>query len=195
MKGCFAPKIKNEYLFIACAKWIVNKNFIYSGKKLMEKILISACLLGLPVRYDNKIQPVENECVQKWHKEGRLVVVCPEVKGGLSTPRPPAEIMAGSGEDVLTGDACIHNSAGGDVTRAFITGAQEALDLVQQFHIRMAILKEKSPSCGSHFIYDGSFSRRLIPGRGVTAALLIRNGVAVFSEKDVVLACEFLGML
>ena len=161
----------------------------------MEKILISGCLLGLPVRYDNKIQPVENKYIQKWHKEGRLVVVCPEVKGGLPIPRPPAEIMGGSGEDVLTGDACIHNSAGGDVTQPFISGAQAALELVQRFHIRMAILKEKSPSCGSHFIYDGTFSRRLIPGRGVTAALLIRNGVAVFSEKDLGAAFEFFGGL
>lgn len=161
----------------------------------MERILISGCLLGLSVRYDNKIQPVKNKCIRMWRNEGRLVVVCPEVDGGLSTPRPPAEIVAGSGEDVLTGDAVIHNAAGLDVTQAFITGAHTALELTQQFHIRMAILKEKSPSCGSGFIYDGTFSRRLVSGRGVTAALLVKNGVAVFSEKNIGAACEFLGTL
>jgi len=157
----------------------------------MERILISACLLGLPVRYDNKIQPVKSKYIHRWRYEGRLVVVCPEVEGGLSTPRPPAEIVAGSGEDVLTGDAGIHNAAGLDVTQAFITGAHTALELTQRFHIRMAILKEKSPSCGSGFIYDGTFSRRLISGWGVTAALLVKNGVTLFNENDMVAACEF----
>lgn len=161
----------------------------------MEKILISGCLLGLPVRYDNKIQPVKNEYIQKWRAEDRFVIVCPEVKGGLPIPRPPAEIVGGSGEDVLIGDADIRNADGEDVTQAFITGAQAALEQVQRFHIRMAILKEKSPSCGSRFIYDGTFSRRLIPGGGVTAALLVKNNVTVFSENDVAAAVEFLARL
>ena len=161
----------------------------------MKKILISGCLLGFPVRYDNKIQPVENKYIEKWRDEGRLVVVCPEVAGGLPTPRPPAEIVAASGEDVLTGDAAIRNAAGTDVTQAFIKGAHTALELVQRFNIRVAILKEKSPSCGSGLIYDGTFSRRLIPGRGVTVALLEQNGVSVFSENDIGDVCEFLAML
>ena len=159
----------------------------------MEKILISGCLVGRQVRYDNKIQKVENECILKWRGQNRLVVVCPEVEGGLPTPRPPAEIVGGTGEDVLTGDAGVHTVTGADVTSAFIRGAHLALDLVQRFHIRVALLKERSPSCGSCTIYDGTFSQRPIPGRGVTAALLARHGVAVFNETQLDSVCAFLG--
>ena len=172
---------------------MINLNFW--KKNCMEKILISGCLLGLDVRYDNKIQPVENNILLEWQQEGRLVVVCPEVEGGLLVPRPPAEIVEGSGEDVLNGTAGILNERGEDVTAAFIRGAQISLDLVKRFSVRVAILKEKSPSCGSTSIYDGSFSRKRIPGQGVTVALLRKNGVAVFSEKNIGAACEFLGTL
>lgn len=158
----------------------------------MEKILISGCLLGLAVRYDNKIQPVENKILLEWQQEGRLVVVCPEVEGGLLVPRPPAEIVEGTGEDVLNGKAGLLNERGEDVTAAFIRGADVALELVKRFSIRVAILKEKSPSCGSTSIYDGSFTRKRIPGQGVTAALLRKNGVKVFSEKQLGAVREYL---
>jgi uncharacterized protein YbbK (DUF523 family) len=158
----------------------------------MEKILISGCLLGLDVRYDNKIQPIENNLLLEWQREGRLVVVCPEVEGGLLVPRPPAEIVGGSGEDVLNGKAGIINKQGEDVTAAFIRGADIALDLVKRFSIRVAILKEKSPSCGSTAIYDGTFSRKRVPGQGVTAALLRNNGVKVFSEKEIGAVREYI---
>ncbi|MFK5954084.1 MAG: DUF523 domain-containing protein [Desulfobacterium sp.] len=158
----------------------------------MEKILISGCLLGLDVRYDNKIQPVENKILIEWQQEGRLVVVCPEVEGGLLVPRPPAEIVEGTGEDVLNGKAGLLNERGEDVTAAFIRGADVALELVKRFSIRVAILKEKSPSCGSTSIYDGSFTRKRIPGQGVTAALLRKNGVKVFSEKQLGAVREYL---
>ena len=151
----------------------------------MVKILISGCLLGRKVRYDNKIQPVEDERVLAWFREGRLVVVCPEVTGGLPIPRPPAEIVGGSGEDVLNGKAYIMNAAGEDVTHAFVQGAKAVLELAKRFDIRVAILKEKSPSCGATTIYDGTFSGKRIPGQGVTAALLRRNDIKVFSEKEV----------
>jgi len=158
----------------------------------MEKILISGCLLGLDVRYDNRIQPVENKILLGWQQEGRLLVVCPEVEGGLSIPRPPAEIVEGSGEDVLNGKAGILNEKGEDVTAAFIRGANIALELVKRFSIRVAILKEKSPSCGSTSIYDGSFTRKRIPGQGVTTALLRKNGVKVFSEKEIGAVQEYI---
>ncbi len=161
----------------------------------MVKILISGCLLGLEVRYDKKIQPVENKNILKWQREGRLVVVCPEVSGGLLVPRPPAEIVGGSGEQVLNGGACIMNVAGEDVTHAFIRGAGAALDLARRFDIRLAILKEKSPSCGSTAVYDGTFSGKRIPGQGVTAALLRRNGIRVFSEKEVDAAGAYLALM
>ncbi len=172
---------------------MINLNFW--KKNCMEKILISGCLLGLDVRYDNKIQPIESSILLVWQQERRLVVVCPEVEGGLLIPRPPAEIVGGSGEDVLNEKAGIINEQGADVTAAFIRGADIALDLVKRFSIRVAILKEKSPSCGSTSIYDGSFTRKRIPGQGVTAALLRKNGVAVFNEKNIGTACEFLGTL
>ena len=158
----------------------------------MKKILISGCLLGFNVRYDNKIQLLENEMLLEWQQEGRLVVVCPEVEGGLFTPRPPAEIVGGSGEDVLNGKAGIVNERGADVTAEFIRGADIALELVKRFSIRVAILKEKSPSCGSNVIYDGSFTRKRIPGQGVTAALLRENGVKVFSEKEIGAVLEYI---
>ncbi|SMD04543.1 Uncharacterized conserved protein YbbK, DUF523 family [Desulfocicer vacuolatum DSM 3385] len=161
----------------------------------MEKILISGCLLGMNVRYDNKNQSIESEIVIKWQRESRLVVVCPEVEGGLFVPRPPAEIVEGGGEDVLNGKAGILNKNGEDVTAAFIRGAEIALELAKRFSIRIAILKEKSPSCGSSSIYDGSFSGKRIPGQGVTAALLRKNGIKVFSEKQLAAVQEYIGLL
>jgi len=151
----------------------------------MEKILISGCLLGMEVRYDKKIQALENDLLFKWRGQGRLVVVCPEVEGGLPVPRPPAEIVGGSGEDVLNGAATVLNVQGEDVTAAFVRGADIALELVKRFGIRVAILKSKSPSCGSSVIYDGTFSQGQIPGQGVTTALLKKHGVMVFSEKEI----------
>jgi len=168
------------------------KNLKYWKKNCMEKILISGCLLGMDVRYDNKIQCVDNKIILKWQQEGRVVAVCPEVEGGLFVPRPPAEIVGGSGEDALNGKAAIINEEGVDVTAAFIRGAGIALDRVKRFSIRVAILKEKSPSCGSTFIYDGSFSGKRVPGQGVTAALLRKNGIKVFSEKQLGAVQEYL---
>jgi len=147
-------------------------------------IIVSACLLGLPVRYDGRVVPFKNTLLTRWQREGRLIAVCPESAGGLPTPRPSAEIVNGDGNAVLAGKACIKDMNGTDVTECFIRGAQEALRLALAFNARTAILKENSPSCACHFVYDGSFSGVLQPGRGVTAALLHQNGVAVFSESE-----------
>lgn len=100
--------------------------------------------------------------------------VCPEVAGGLGVPRPPAEIVGGR---VLT-------RAGDDVSSAFVAGAQHALEVVRRFDLRLALLKQRSPSCGSKEIYDGSFSGRLVAGEGLTAALLRANGVEVYDETQ-----------
>jgi len=150
----------------------------------MEKILISACLLGEPVRFDGAGKLVRDERLTRWGKEGRLVTVCPELAGGLGVPRPAAEIQDGSGEDVLQARARIHTKSGADLPAAFLAGAETALALARQCHIRMAILKENSPSCGSSAIHDGTFSARRVPGQGVTAALLVRAGIAIFSEAQ-----------
>lgn len=148
----------------------------------MEKIFISACLAGDRVRYDGRRAPLEHPLIREWDVRGRLIRFCPEMAGGLPMPRPPAEITRGSAVDVLDGKARVENARGRDVTRAFVDGAQLALALVRKENIKVALLKEKSPSCGTNRVYDGRFNGTLISGAGVTAALLSRSGIRVFSE-------------
>ncbi|NMP30635.1 DUF523 domain-containing protein [Thalassotalea sp. M1531] len=142
----------------------------------MEKILISACFLGLNVRYDGKAKALLNRTITDWRRQGRLIVVCPEVAGGLAVPREPAEINRDTGQ-VIT-------QQGADVSAAFKSGAEHALYLCQQHNIRYALLKESSPSCGSSRVYDGTFSGKKIEGRGITAQLLEKHGIQVFSEQN-----------
>lgn len=142
----------------------------------MEKILISACLLGDKVRYNAEIKACNDDLVKQWNDEGRFIKVCPEVSGGLPTPRPPAEYQQTS-ERVIT----VENV---DVTKAFVIGAHTALALCQKHDIKFAILKESSPSCGSSTIYDGSFSNQKVSGEGITTKLLREHGVQVFSENN-----------
>ena len=148
-------------------------------------ILVSACLLNHPVRYkgDGNPCPLLLEALAKGHSK-QLVAFCPEVAGGLSTPRPPAEIQGGTGADVLQGTASVMNKIGEDVTAAFVDGAQKCAELCKQKGITVAILKQRSPSCGSKAIYDGTFSDKTIAGQGVTAALLTNCGVKVYGEDD-----------
>lgn len=104
--------------------------------------------------------------------------------GGLCTPRPPAEIVGGAGEEVLSGSARVVANNGSDVTDAYLRGAKEALEACRRFGADSAILKSRSPSCGCGAVYDGTFSRTLRPGDGVTAALLKRCSIAVTTEED-----------
>jgi uncharacterized protein YbbK (DUF523 family) len=146
------------------------------------KILISACLLGQPVRYDGKGKPLIHPLIERWQGEGRLVSFCPELAGGMSVPRPPAEIEEGmTGEDVLNGRARVLELTGGDVTQAFLDGAHKALNVARQNACAHALLIDGSPSCGSLAIYDGNFAGRKHAGAGVTAALLQRHGISVFA--------------
>ncbi|WP_457646794.1 DUF523 domain-containing protein [Profundibacter sp.] len=152
----------------------------------MDKILISACLTGDPVRYDGAAKTSANPHLALWQAEGRLIPYCPEVAGGLPTPRLPAEIEAGaSAEQVLAGDALILDSAGGDVTSAFLAGAQATLALARQHACRHAVLTDGSPSCGTSYIYAGRFDGRRTAGMGVTAALLQSHGIRVWSEAQI----------
>lgn len=148
----------------------------------MSKYLISACLVGENVRYDAK------NCLQLKLKHlvdtQQAVVICPEVAGGLSTPRYPAEIIDGDGVAVLQGLAKVIDSQGIDVTREFILGANKTLELAQHFQVTHIILKANSPSCGSQMIYDGSFSNQKIAGKGVTVALLEQHGFTVMTEDE-----------
>ncbi len=138
-----------------------------------ENILISACLLGMNIRYDGKGEYIGE--IEKLKERYHLVPVCPEIYGGLETPREPAERLNGR---VVT-------RTGADVTGAFLKGAREALKLAVLFQCKYAVLKELSPSCGSGMIYDGSFSGALTAGYGVTAEMLRENGVTVLGESRI----------
>jgi uncharacterized protein YbbK (DUF523 family) len=150
------------------------------------KILISACLAGLPVRYDGQAKPLLHQAVERWRAEGRLVTLCPELAAGFQVPRPPAEIENGlDGDDVLDGRARVLEVGGADVSPAYMEGARIALAVAREQGCRHALLIDGSPSCGSGFVYDGSFSGLRHPGRGVTTALLTRSGIAVYSDREV----------
>ncbi|ANF95761.1 DUF523 domain-containing protein [Paenibacillus bovis] len=141
---------------------------------------ISACLTGIACRYDgksNRVSPLDDMVTS-----GRAVAFCPEVLGGMSTPREPAEIVGGTAEDVWRGAARVMTVSGEDVTDAFKQGAQLALEQARQAGITVAVLKANSPSCGSRMIYDGTFTGNKIVGSGLTAALFRRSGIEVFDE-------------
>lgn len=158
----------------------------------MNRVLISACLLGERVRYNGSDISTKHKILDSWHAEGRLVPICPEVAGGLTVPRPPAEILNGDGRTVLENNAKVMTRTGSDVTAAFLKGANEALAFARERKCRLAILTEKSPSCGSSLIHDGTFSAGLRQGRGVTTQLLEENGVRVFNQHQVEQAAEYL---
>ncbi|MFU1555745.1 DUF523 domain-containing protein [Aeromonas sp. A04] len=142
--------------------------------KTPPRVLVSACLLSQPVRYDGQSKGIVSDWLTALGAEGRTLAFCPEVAGGLPTPRPPAERQ---GERVLT-------ASGLDVTTEFDRGAELALALCQAQGIRFALLKEGSPSCGSGRIYNGRFEGVSVTGEGKTTALLRRHGINVFSEDQ-----------
>ena len=139
----------------------------------MEALLISACLLGAPCRYDGKSKP--DLRIARLVEKYEIIPVCPETLGGLKIPRLPSERV---GELVLMAD-------GTDVTENFRLGADEALKLAKEHNCTKALLKSKSPSCSNLMVYDGSFSKTLVYGMGVAAELLTQNGVKVYSEDEI----------
>ena len=159
----------------------------------MHFILVSACLLGSSVRYDGAHRRSKSEILQRWLAKGRVISICPEIAGGLSVPRPPAEVTAGAGgANVLAGLAKVVDQQANDVSAQFIAGARHALQQAQLKGVRLAVLKEGSPSCGSNYIHDGTFTGAQVRGQGVTSSLLESAGVRVFSEDQFVEANEFL---
>jgi uncharacterized protein YbbK (DUF523 family) len=163
---------------------------------MSAKILVSACLLGRPVRYDGSAKALAHAALEQWRVEDRLAVICPELAAGFTTPRPPAEIADGqSGRDVLSGAARVIEATGADVTELYLRGAQAALSLARSHGCKFALLTDGSPSCGSGFIYDGAFVGRKHVGEGVTSALLRENGVEVFSEAQIGVLQERLSQL
>ena len=143
--------------------------------------LVSACLLGVNCNFEgqNWLTPRLREDFLR----GDLFPVCPEVLGGLSVPRVPAEIFGGDGADVLDGKAKVLNMHGEDVTEQFLKGAYAALAIAKSVGATEALLIEKSPSCGCDKIFDGTFTEQFKAGDGVTAALLKRNGIKVTCIK------------
>lgn len=139
------------------------------------KILVSSCLLGEKVRYDGGDNGLSHPLFQQWNREGRLVSFCPECAGGLPTPRASAERV---GVRIMT-------QAGVDVTSEFKSGAEQAVELARSLKIDVAILKARSPSCGSGVIYDGNFAKRLVEGNGMTTDALIAAGIKVFGEDEI----------
>ncbi len=146
-------------------------------------ILISGCLAGIYCRYDGGTCRAEQ--LVELIRAGRAVFICPEQAGGFPTPRPPAEIEHGkTAADVLDGEGSVVSKTGVDMTPGFVAGAKATLALCQDLNIKVAIMKAGSPSCGSVAQYDGTFTGTLIPGAGVTAELLKRNGIQVFDEQN-----------
>lgn len=140
---------------------------------MKEKILVSGCLFGRNTKYNGKNNYVEN--IERLREKYDVVLTCPEVSGGLTIPRNPSEIRNNR----------VISNQGIDVTDNFQKGARIALELVKRHHIKKALLKESSPSCGSHYIYDGTFQNKKVNGTGITARLLMDNGVTVFNELEI----------
>jgi uncharacterized protein YbbK (DUF523 family) len=155
----------------------------------MQYVLVSSCLLGNAVRYDGKDKLSRSNVLKQWLQEGRVIAVCPEVEGGMSIPRPAAEVSDGKGgRAVLAGIAVVRQDDRQDVTYNFITGASKALAKAKAVGIQVAVLKEGSPSCGSNFTYDGNFTNKTVNHPGVTTAMLQEAGVKVFNEESFALA-------
>ncbi|WP_083194732.1 DUF523 domain-containing protein [Pararhodobacter sp. CCB-MM2] len=159
----------------------------------MSRILISACLMGSPVRYDGRAKTLTGELLERWQAEDRLVPLCPEVEAGLPTPRPPAEIAPGhEATDVLDASGKVLTDEGEDVTDFFRRGAQIALSVAREKDCRFALLTDGSPSCGSLNIYAGHHDGTRRQGRGVVTELLERHGIRVFAPRDIALLANAL---
>lgn len=138
-----------------------------------EKILVSACLLGINCKYDGNNN--KNDKVLEYLKDKEVIPICPEIYGGLQTPRTPSEIV---GDKVMTKEKT-------DVTKEYLKGAEETLKIAKLFNVKKALLKAKSPSCGNNEIYDGSFTGIKIKGMGITARLLKENGIEILNENEI----------
>jgi uncharacterized protein YbbK (DUF523 family) len=147
-----------------------------------ERILVSACLLNIACRPNAKAK--EDKTLLNLLAKKICFVLCPEILAGFSIPRSRLEIKGGDGEDVLDGKAKIFTEKGFDITDKMLNAARVVLEFCQKAGVKKVIFKEKSPSCGKNFIYDGTFSGKLIKGKGVVTAFLQREGIEVFSEGE-----------
>ena len=145
-------------------------------------ILVSACLVGINCKYNGNNN--KDLRIIELMAKGKAIPVCPELLGGLPTPRPAAEIQGGEGRDILYGTAAVQNNKGENVTNRFVKGAKETLKVAELAHVTAAIFKQRSPSCGSGQIYDGTFSGKVVAGDGIASAVLKEKGIKVFSEEN-----------
>lgn len=164
----------------------------YRTAEPIAKVLVSGCINGPAIRFNATNVEVRSPVWDRWAAEGRLVPFCAELSAGFAVPRPPAEIRGGDGTDVLRGDGVVVEDTGADVTAMFRAGAQNAVDHALAQGCVAAVLTDGSPSCGSTYIYDGSFGGGVIEGSGVVAQLLNDNGIRVFSEEQLEEADEYI---
>lgn len=148
---------------------------------MRRPVLVSACLLGLNTRYNAKIKQCTDVVNFLEHNNMLPIPCCPEQLGGLATPRPSCSFRNGDGDAVLNRRAKLLNTEGEDKTENFILGAKQSLEVAKIAQCTLALLKEKSPSCGVHSVYQ---EQQLITGKGVTTALLQQNGILVLSEEN-----------
>ena len=161
----------------------------------MHKILVSGCLNGRPIRFDSTNVSVESEIWDRWESEGRLVAFCPELAAGFPVPRAPAEIVGSTASVVLQGRGRVKEDNGTDVTDMFVDGARLAAKQAMAEGCLMAVLTDGSPSCGTSYNYDGTFTGGTVEGMGVTAQLLHDNGIRVFGEDRIDEADRYLRSL
>lgn len=161
----------------------------------VNKFLVSACLLGQRVRYDGATKHQDDPVLQAWLEAGSVVPFCPEVAGGLAVPRAAAEIERGDARAVLEGSARVLTQAGVDVTAPFLRGAARALAICREHRIDIAVMTDKSPSCGSSKVYLGRFNGNSHPGTGLTVMVLRAAGIAVFNQHQFVAAESALQLL
>lgn len=147
------------------------------------KLIVSACLLGRKCAWDGK--PRSNVDVQEMVSKLSILAVCPEVASGLPVPRMRHEIVGGDGRAVLAGKARVIDENGAERTELFVASARKLLSLAGRYGIKKAVLKSRSPSCGSCYIHSGSFNGNLIKGEGVTTSLLRANGITVLNESQI----------
>jgi uncharacterized protein YbbK (DUF523 family) len=158
----------------------------------VRRILVSGCLNGPPIRYNRTNVEVISPIWDRWTEEGRLVPFCAELAAGFPIPRPPAEIRGGDGTSVRSGTGAVIEDTGADVTEQFMEGAQMAVAHAVHNGCVAAVLTDGSPSCGSTYTYDGSFTGGTIHGTGVVAQLLIDSGIRVFAETQLDQADRFI---
>lgn len=141
----------------------------------MQNVLISACLLGVDCKYNGSNNKLDDEIIHSLKEKYNLIPVCPEIMGGMPTPRNPIEITDGK----------VFDYDGEEFTKEFEKGSEEVLKLAKLYNSSIAILKENSPSCGSNYIYDGTFNHQKIKGMGIAAHKLSKENIKLFSEENV----------